>query len=115
MKMDTTAWLMIAACISIETIEQSLYRWASRLTSGPRAWFGAIAPAVVLHAVGIALWMLLLRRMPLGIVLPLMGANYVTILLAGRLVFGERITRRRWIGVGMVATGFILVAMGETP
>ena len=111
--MDLTAWLMIAACIGIETVEQSLYRLASSAASRGR-WLSCVVPAVVLHAGGLAIWMLLLKRMPLGVVLPLMGANFVMILLAGNLLFHERISRRRWIGVLLVVGGFALVASDQT-
>jgi len=110
--MDAVAWLMIAACITIETAEQSLYRLASHATARGR-WLAMVIPAVVLHAGCLAIWMLLLKRMPLGVVLPLMGANFVMILLAGKLFFHERISRRRWIGVLLVVGGFALVATDQ--
>lgn len=111
--MDSTAWLIVGTCIAIETTEQSLYRMASSALRRS-AWLKWVALAVILHAIGLALWMLLLKRMPLGVVLPLMGANFVMILLAGRVLFKEMITPRRWIGVALVVAGFALVAMDQT-
>lgn len=104
--MDYRSWLMIAACILIETAEQCLYRKASRATSKPR-W---ILPAIALHALGLTLWLLLLRTSALGVVLPLMGANFVAVAIAGRLVFGEPVSPRRWAGIGLIVGGFALVA-----
>lgn len=104
--MDAFAWLIIAACILIETGEQSLYR----LSSGVSRW-RCLPPAIALHATGLGLWLLLLRRVPLGVALPLMGANFVMIVVAGRLLFKESVTPRRWAGVALVVMGFALVAM----
>lgn len=105
--MDPAAWSMIAACILIETSEQSLYRLASRAASKARF----LIPAILLHALGLVFWLLLLRRAPLGLVLPLMGANFVAIALAGRLFFAERLTPRRWLGIALIVVGFALVAV----
>lgn len=106
--MNSAAWLLIAACIVTETVEQSLYRKGSTSPAGRKARY--IVPAVVLNVVGLAMWMLLIKRVPLGIALPLMGANFVTIALAGRIVFKERLNARRWIGIGLVLAGFAMVA-----
>ncbi len=47
---------------------------------------------------------------PLGIALPLLGANYVAIALGGRLIFHEQIDRRRIIGIALVIIGFVIVS-----
>ena len=70
--MNTVAWLMIAACIVTETVEQSLYRKGSTSPPGRRARF--IVLAVILNNVALAMWLVLIKRVPLGIALPLMGA-----------------------------------------
>lgn len=108
--MDPISWLMISACILCETTEQCLYRTASR--AGARWKY--IAPAVAIHLAAMAVWLLLLRHAPLGLVLPLTGANFVTIAVAGRLLFGERMTGRRWAGVALVIAGFALIAANST-
>lgn len=106
--MNTVAWLMIAACIVTETVEQSLYRKGSTSPAGRRARY--IVPAVALNVVGFAMWMLLIKQVPLGIALPLMGANFVTVALAGKFFFGERLNARRWLGIALVLAGFAMVA-----
>lgn len=109
--MSTLAWIMIAACILTETVEQSLYRKGSTSPKGRRARF--IVPAMILHVVGLAMWMLLIKHVPLGIALPLMGANFVAIALVGKLVFKEEMNARRWVGVGLVVAGFAMVAASQ--
>jgi multidrug transporter EmrE-like cation transporter len=104
----SVALLLVACCIVIETTEQSLYRLAGR--NRGRFLFH-VGPAVTLHIGGLMLWFLLLKHMPLGQALPLMGANFVTIALVGRIAFGETIDLRRWTGIGLILAGFVLVAM----
>lgn len=56
-------------------------------------------PAVaVSNVVGFAMWMLLIKQVPLGIALPLMGANFVTVALAGKFFFGERLNAQSLVG-----------------
>jgi drug/metabolite transporter (DMT)-like permease len=97
---------MIGGCILIETIEQCLYRLAGLR---PKRWVRYVAPAVVLHVLGLMLWLNILSKRPLGEVLPLMGANFVTVALAGSVFFGERLAARRLAGIALVAIGFMLV------
>jgi uncharacterized membrane protein len=100
--------MMIGGCILIETIEQSLYRLAGL---HPHRWLRYVAPAIVLHALGLMLWLNILSKRPLGQVLPLMGANFVTVALAGRVFFGEQLTARRLAGIALVTIGFVLVGL----
>ena len=37
----------------------------------------------------------------------------ITVALLGRLVFGETINRRRWIGIMLIVAGVSLVAMHQ--
>jgi len=108
--MNPTLWLLIAACVLIETVEQCLYRLAGRRRA---QWVRFVAPDIVLHICGLALWLNVISKRPLGEVLPLMGANFVTVALAGRVFFGERLTPRRLAGVGLVAAGFVLVGLSQ--
>ena len=108
--MDLLQWLTITACISVETTEQSLYRMAARTGAAARY----LTPAILLHVLGLCLWLVLLRTVPLGIALPLTGANFVTITLVGRCLFGERTSVRRWAGIALVLIGFVLVATHQS-
>lgn len=106
--MNMMLWLILAVCVLIETVEQCLYLLAGRRRG---QWLRFVAPAILLHLVGMALWLYLLSKRPLGEVLPLLGANFVTVALAGRLFFGERFTARRLAGVALVTIGFVLVGL----
>jgi multidrug transporter EmrE-like cation transporter len=73
-------------------------------------FFVHVLPAIGLHMCGLACWFLLLKRLPLSQALPLLGANFVTIALVGRIIFSEAIDAGRWVGIAFIVTGFILVA-----
>jgi drug/metabolite transporter (DMT)-like permease len=101
--------LLVVGCMVLETTEQVLYRLAGRAGMG-RKYFTLVGPAILAHLTRLALWYLLLAMLPLGIAIPLLGANYVAIALTGKWVFGERVDARRWLGTALVAAGFLLVA-----
>lgn len=100
---------LIGGCIVLETTEQVLYRLAGR-SDGRWHYWELISPAVIVHFTRLALWYLLLKTLPLGVAVPLLGANYIMIALAGWLIFGEKVNARRWLGTALVVAGFVLVA-----
>ena len=50
--------------------------------------------------------------MPLAEGVLLATLNMATVMLGGRLLFGERLTPRRMAGVALIAAGVILVGVG---
>ncbi|MGA2501794.1 MAG: EamA family transporter [Tepidisphaeraceae bacterium] len=98
---------LLALCVLIETIEQVLYRLAGR---NSRHFLLYAAPATMLNLVGLAVWLLVLTRAPLAQALPLLAASNITVAAAGRLLFGETVTTRRWIGIVLISAGLVLVA-----
>ena len=101
--------ILIPACILCETAEQLLYRGA-RDRPRIKRYSLFLTPAILLHLLRLAIWLAVLRVVPLGIALPLMGLNYVTIALGGRAIFRERVDRRRWAGIALVLAGFLLIS-----
>lgn len=99
--------LLVLLCVAFETLGQLLYRAGSRARTHRHL---IILGGVVLHILEMVSWLTVLRFLPLGVALPLMGANYATIALAGHWIFGERCDRRRWSGVALIVAGFVLVA-----
>ncbi|EQD66179.1 membrane protein containing DUF6, transmembrane, partial [mine drainage metagenome] len=53
-----------------------------------------------------------LSLVPLAEGVLLATLNMVTIMLGGRFLFGEKLTPRRLLGVGLIAAGVILVGVG---
>lgn len=94
-------------CALIETVEQLLYRVAGR---DDKRYWSHVAVGTVLHVAYLVVWLLLLRLVPLSTALPMMGLQYVTIALAAKVLFGEKVDLRRWIGIAVIVIGFVLVA-----
>jgi drug/metabolite transporter (DMT)-like permease len=99
---------LVLGCVVLETTEQILYRLGGR-AGGRRGYWGYVSPAVAAHVTRLTLWYLLLKMLPLGKAVPLMGTNYLAIALAGKFFFGERVDGRRWLGTVLVLSGIILV------
>lgn len=106
--MAASALALLAGCIACETAEQLLYR-GSTGRAGLRKFGEFLAPAIAFHLIRISLWLWLLRRMPLGIALPLTGLTSVTIALAAGWIYHEQVGRRRWVGIGLVLAGFVTI------
>ena len=99
--------ILLAVCVLIETVEQLLYRMAGR-NHGRYLLYAT--PATILNMVGLAVWLLVLTRAPLAQALPLLAASNITVAAAGRLLFAETVTPRRWIGIVLISAGLVLVA-----
>ncbi len=76
-----------------------------------------VNPWVVGGVLILMLWMVselaLLSRADLSFVLPVTGAAYVLIAIAGHFVLQEHISATRWAGISVITVGVVLV--GETP
>jgi undecaprenyl phosphate-alpha-L-ara4N flippase subunit ArnE len=110
---NLSALLLLAGCILSETTEQLLYRGSAH-RSGVGKYVGFLAPAIGFHLFRIALWLWLLRRIALGVALPLTGLTSVTIALAAGWIYGEPVGRRRWVGIALVFAGFVTVTAYRT-
>jgi undecaprenyl phosphate-alpha-L-ara4N flippase subunit ArnE len=106
--MDASALLLLLGCICGETAEQLLYRGSTE-RRGLRKYGGFIAPAIAFHLIRISMWLWLLRRIPLGVALPLTGLTSVTIALAAGWIYHEPVGGRRWVGIALVFAGFVAV------
>ncbi len=104
-----TIWALAATggCAASESGQQLLYRMAGKR---PRRWYAFVAPAAALYVVTWFLWAAVLKAVPLGEALPLMGFAYVLTALACPCLFGERVDLRRWVGIVFVIAGVTLVS-----
>jgi len=108
--MTFIAALAIAITISIETLEQLVFKTASKL-SAYRKYL--LALGVAFHICQLGAWFFVLTLLPLGIAAPLMGATYVTVAIGSRLVFGEKIDKRRAIGIAAIIIGLAIITRSE--
>jgi drug/metabolite transporter (DMT)-like permease len=70
----------------------------------PMIWGG-----ILIHVVEFAVWLEILGLLPLSIAFPLESVSYVTVLLATRVFLREVVPVRRWIGVGFICAGIVVL------
>ncbi|HET7932140.1 MAG TPA: SMR family transporter [Rhodanobacteraceae bacterium] len=68
-----------------------------------------IALGVAVYALEFVLWFAALSRTRLSVAFPFTALGYAGVVLASRYILGERISTRRWIGVGTIVVGVALV------
>jgi multidrug transporter EmrE-like cation transporter len=65
---------------------------------------------LALYGVGALAWIVVLRRMDLSHAYPFLALNFVLIALVSRFVLGESLPPMRWLGIGVICAGILLVA-----
>ncbi len=105
--MTLTGFIVVAICIVLETIEQLSFRMAGR-RRGMRYFYYAV-PGAAVHLLGLAIWFLALKLVPLSVAMPFMAVAYVTVAFASKALFREAITPRRWLGIALVVIGVVLI------
>lgn len=68
-----------------------------------------IALGVAVYALEFVFWFAALSRTELSIAFPFAALGYVGVVLASRYILKERISPRRWIGIGAIVLGVALV------
>lgn len=106
--MSVTTIGIYLLCVVLETCEQMLFR----LSGERRFWrWRAMAGGILFYLCELACWYWLLSYWPLGIALPLMGLNYVTVALAGSCFFSERLTVRRIFSIALIICGVTIICI----
>ena len=104
-------FIIVSACIVVITAEHVFFRLAARER---RRYLTFVVPGIGLYGVELALWYLLLRETELGVALPLMGLQYAAVALAGKMLFGEKVDLRRWIGIAVIVIGVVFIAARQS-
>ena len=77
--------------------------WRSA-TVAPWLWLG-----IVIYSAELVIWLNILARAPLSLAFPLGSLNFCGVVLASRLLLGERVPGRRWLGAGLITIGVAIV------
>lgn len=93
-------------CIGLETFKQVLFALAGKNSTNRMTLTFA---AIFTHLVQLGLWFWILSLIPLGIAFPLMSLSFVTIAVAGKIFFKEKLGIRRWAATLLVAIGTSLI------
>ncbi len=97
---------LIGFCILTEAARELCFKQAANASSLPKilvepiVWLG-----IGFWAIELVAWTNTLEHVPLSLAYPLMSLSYVTILLAGALVFRERVNKRHAIGALLITAG----------
>ncbi|MCM8740852.1 transporter [Pseudomonas koreensis] len=76
--------------------------------NAPLLWAGIGA-----YAIEFFVWLGALSRAPLSLLFPAAALAYCGVVLAGKLVLGETVSRRRWLGTLVITAGVMLVCAGH--
>lgn len=101
------AVLSMTINIICETAQQLAYKHAHRAPKGKIMW--TIIGATMYVPQTLALYFAL-TILPLAIGAPLMGASYMTVPLASKFLFGESVSKRRWLGILLIVAGLVLIS-----
>jgi drug/metabolite transporter (DMT)-like permease len=74
------------------------------MTTQPLLWAG-----LTVYGFSSIGYIIVLSRAKLSAAAPLLALSYVLTLLAATLVFGETISLMRWLGVGCIMVGVVLI------
>ena len=78
------------------------------------AWRVISMPPVILglacYGLGTLVWLGVLSRLDLGLAYPLLALSYVLVPLLALVFLGEKMPMARWVGIGVIIFGVILVA-----
>ncbi|AZF25284.1 MULTISPECIES: EamA family transporter [unclassified Pseudomonas] len=121
--MSLTVMMLLALSIVLDVVGQLCFKLGvdrlPQLDGGfrLRAFWGQVFNAPLLWAgigayvIEFFVWLEALSRAPLSLLFPLAALAYCLVVLAGRVVLKETVSRRRWLGTLVITFGVMLVAI----
>ena len=103
---DTGGQLAFKAAAGDPDAGDGLARW-KHMAARPWLWLG-----VGCYAIEFLVWIAFLSLIPLSEGVLLGSINIVAIMVAGRFLFGEKLTRLRVVGIVLVTLGVLIVGVG---
>ncbi len=104
--MNSIAIIPFAVCIFFETFQQICYKQSKKT---PKKKILFISLGIAFYLMLLVTWFYLLTMIPLGIATPLMGASYITVTIASKVIFKEQIDFLHWFGIATIIGGLILI------
>lgn len=83
----------------------SLSHLASAALSQPLVWLG-----LLLYAFSLAVWFMVLAKVPASTAYPLAAVGYVAVVLVGTLILHEPMTAGRASGIALIVLGTVLLS-----
>ncbi len=66
---------------------------------------------VFLYVISAAVWIVMLNRVELSYAYPMVSLSYILIAIFSKLLFNEKVSKRRWISIFIIIAGVILVTL----
>ncbi|TCB98732.1 4-amino-4-deoxy-L-arabinose-phosphoundecaprenol flippase subunit ArnE [Kosakonia quasisacchari] len=107
-----TSWLWLALASLLSCVGQLCQKQATRpVPMAQRSkhlglWLGL---ALMALGAGMALWLLVLQRIPVGVAYPMLSLNFVWVTLAARFLWREPVSLRHAFGVALIIIGIVLL------
>ena len=103
--LDTVGQLAFKAVAADPRAGEGIARWRY-MAHRPQLWLG-----IACYVLEFLAWTAFLSLVPLGRGVLLGSINIVAIMLAGRMLFRERLTSMRLVGIGLVSVGVAVVGL----
>ena len=103
---DTTGHLAFKAAAGRTGELEGLSHWKA-MASRPMMWIG-----IACFVAESWLWLALLSYIPLSVAVMVGSINIIGVMIGGRLLFGEKLTKARLAGIGLVAIGVAMAGWG---
>ncbi|HOM11857.1 MAG TPA: SMR family transporter [Rubrivivax sp.] len=94
-----------AGQINLAAGAPALWRTATGLALHP-----AILGGLACYAISVVVWIVALSRVEVSIAYPMLSIGYVVNALLAWWLFGEDLNAQRWLGIGVIIVGVVLVA-----
>jgi drug/metabolite transporter (DMT)-like permease len=115
-----SSWWLIGLSVMVSVIGQTILKLGVRhpelAMTGPMAvaLFILRSPLVMLgllmYSIGALAWIVVLSRLDLSYAYPFLALNFVLVAIVSRVVLAEAIPGLRWLGIGFICVGILLVA-----
>ena len=103
---DTCGHLCFKAAANRTGDVEGAAHWRA-MAKGPMMWIG-----IACFAAESWLWLALLSYVPLSLAVMVGSINIIGVMIGGRLLFAEKITKARLAAIGLVAIGVALAGWG---
>jgi drug/metabolite transporter (DMT)-like permease len=104
--LDTGGQLAFKAAAGDPAAGDGFARWLY-MARRPWIWLG-----IGCYVVEFLIWIAFLSLLPLSEAILLGSINIVAVMVAGRMLFGEKLTRLRVAGILLVTLGVVIVGIG---
>ncbi len=105
---------MVLAQMALVAGQVSLKRGMGKVSLSPRPTKKIIANVAVgttFLTLWFLLWMRLLQKVELSYIYPFEGISPILLAFAAWILLKEKVTRKSWIGVGLIGLGTLLVGL----